>query len=102
MEVNPAPTLGLSGVVMGMMGLFVYFLPKTKIKMIFFIIVFFKRFMVPAWILVGIYFGLDVYTLLDSGMGGVNLIAHISGAAIGFFMGYFLFKSKKQFLKEQQ
>ena len=45
------PTLGLSGVVMGMIGLFVYLFPKIKIRCFFWFLFIFKTFGIPAWIL---------------------------------------------------
>ena len=52
---------------------------------------------VSAWILALIYVGVDAYTLLSQDdMGGVNLIAHVSGAAIGPLLGFALFQQNKR------
>lgn len=91
------PTLGLSGVVMGAMGLFTYFLPAAKIRCFFWFITFIRRFGVYAWILALWYFGWDVYDLYVSGTSGsVNLVAHVSGFVIGYVMGLLLFKWRKR------
>ena len=91
------PTLGLSGVVMGAMGLFTYFLPKANIKCFFWFVIFFRRFMLPAWLLALWYFGLDVYAFSIEGMAsGTNLVAHISGFVIGFMVGMTFFKQRRQ------
>ena len=90
------PTLGLSGVVMGMMGLFTYFIPKAKIRCFFWVIIFVRRFGLPAWLLAMWYFGWDLIGLYSSGTAsGVNLVAHVSGFALGFIIGVLLFKQRR-------
>ncbi len=90
------PTLGLSGVVMGMMGLFIYFLPTAKIRCFFWFIIIVRRFGVPAWLLAMWYFGWDVADLYMTGTSsGVNLVAHVSGFVLGFLIGLLLFKRRR-------
>lgn len=99
---NPAalPTVGLSGVVYGMMGLFVYFAPRINIRFFVWIFIIFLKFGLPAWLIVGIYFSLDTYTLINSEeMGGVNLVAHVSGGIIGYCLGLLFFRKKKETVK---
>ena len=99
---NPLPTVGLSGVVYGMMGLFVYFTPWINIRFFAWIIIMFFRFSIPAWIIVGIYFSIDTYNLVNSEeLGGVNLVAHVSGGLIGYFMGMLFFRGKKRMVKKE-
>lgn len=96
-------TLGLSGVVMGMMGLFSYLLPRGKIKMWYFFIIIFGTFAVPAWILTIWYVGSDVVALFafeDHGM--VNVMAHVTGGISGYLIGIvFLRKAKKRAVELQ-
>lgn len=95
-NVDALPTLGLSGVVMGMMGLFAYFIPTTKIRCFYWFLIWVKRFGVPAWLLAMWYFGWDVYGLYASDTaGGVNLIAHVSGFVEGFLIGLIFFRWRK-------
>jgi membrane associated rhomboid family serine protease len=56
---NPAalPTVGLSGVVMGMIALFVYFIPHARISCFLWLIFFYRRFALPAWLLASWYIG---------------------------------------------
>jgi len=97
-----AATLGLSGVVMGMIGVFVYLMPKINIRCFLWLLVFFKVVRVPAWILAAVYIGWDVYSLLFSnGQSGINIIAHVSGATIGFGLGMiFLVERKEEIQRE--
>ena len=82
-------TLGLSGVVMGMMGLFAYLLPKGKIRCYYWFIIFFGSIAVPAWALALWYIGGDIYALFskeDHGM--VNVMAHVTGGIAGYLFGF--------------
>ena len=91
------PTLGLSGVVMGTMGLFTYFIPTAKIRCFFWFLIIIRKFGIPAWILALWYFGWDAYDLYQTGnSGGVNLVAHVSGFIEGFLIGILLFKKRKK------
>jgi membrane associated rhomboid family serine protease len=90
---EPAPTVGLSGVVMGVMALFTFFLPQGRIRCFLWAFVFVRRFALPAWLLVFWYVGWDVYALFTEGeRSNINLIAHVSGAAIGYLLGVLFFR----------
>jgi len=81
-------TLGLSGVVMGMMGLFAYLLPKAKIRCYYWFIIFFGSVAIPAWALALWYIGGDVYALFASeDHGMVNVMAHVTGGIAGYLFG---------------
>ena len=81
-------TLGLSGVVMGMMGLFAYLLPRGKIRCYYWFIIFFGSVAIPAWALALWYIGGDIYTLFASeDHGVVNVMAHVTGGIAGYLFG---------------
>lgn len=81
-------TLGLSGVVMGMMGLFAYLLPKGKIRCYYFFIVIFGSIAIPGWILATWYIGGDIVQLLTrEDHGVVNVMAHVMGGIGGYLFG---------------
>ncbi len=87
---KPSATLGFSGVVMGMIGLSAYLMPKARIRVFFWYIVMWKILYVPAWVLAVVYIGLDAWTMLSaSDYGNVNLLAHVSGGLAGYLYGYF-------------
>lgn len=96
------PTLGLSGVVMGMIGLFAYLMPMVKIRCIWWFLIFFRTVAVPAWILAAWYVGWDIYNLNHSDdQSNVNFVAHVSGAAIGFLIGVIFFRRRKAEIKQE-
>lgn len=81
-------TLGLSGVVMGMMGLFAYLLPKGKIRCYYFFIIIFGSIAVPGWILAAWYIGGDIVELFaNEDHGIVNVMAHVMGGLGGYLFG---------------
>ncbi len=95
-------TLGLSGVVYGVMGLFIYFIPHARIRCFFWFIIIFRKFGLPAWLLAGWYFGWDLFALFQHGnAGGVNLVAHVSGFIEGYLIGLLLFRWRKQQIRKE-
>jgi len=94
---NPLPTVGLSGVVMGMIAMLTYFLPTAKIRCFYWFLIKIGTIAVSAWLLALIYIGIDLYTLLSQEeMGGINLVAHVSGAFLGFALGFAFFRNQKR------
>ena len=90
------PTLGLSGVVMGMIGLFAYLMPTVKIRCFWWFIIFVRILRIPAWLLALWYVGWDIYDLNhSSNQSNINFVAHVSGAGIGFMLGLFFFRRKR-------
>jgi len=91
------PALGLSGVVMAMMGLYAALMPKKKIRLFVWLLTYIRNWYVPAWVLVAWYIGLDFIDLiLGTGNASINLIAHVSGGVTGFLIGYFIIKKYYQ------
>lgn len=94
---SSVPTLGLSGVVSGMIGMFAYLAPTMRIRCLAFFLVFWRTFAVPAWLLAAWFVGWDVYNLVhDDGTSNVNLVAHVSGAALGFATGFAFFGGTRE------
>jgi len=90
-------TLGLSGVVMGMIGLYAYLLPDGRIRCYYWFIVIFGSVAIPAWALAVWYIGWDVYNLFanaDNGM--VDVMAHVTGGAAGYLYGVTFLGGKRK------
>jgi len=98
----PIPTLGFSGVVMGMIGLAAYLMPHARIRVFCWFIIFWKTFYVPAWVLAIIYIGLDTWTMLVAEYyGGINVVAHVAGGFAGYLYGFFWLKDRKEETSEE-
>ena len=90
------PTLGLSGVVMGMIGLFVFLLPTANIRCFFWFLVIIRILRIPAWFLATWYIGWDVFQLYNApGESNVNVVAHVSGALIGLLIGVIFYRHRR-------
>lgn len=97
---DPRPTLGLSGVVMGMLALFVYFLPRAKIRFAFWFLLSAGTFAVPAWLVATWYVGWDLLYQVSYSRSVVNYVAHLAGAAFGLTIGLAVFRSKRHWAQE--
>jgi len=96
-------TLGLSGIVMGMIGLYSYLLPRGKIRCYYWIIILFGSIALPAWMLALWYIGGDVYQLFThDDHGVVNVLAHVTGGIGGYLFGMMFLKKKKRAAEELQ
>jgi membrane associated rhomboid family serine protease len=96
------PTLGLSGIVMGVIGLTAYMMPRARIRTFVWVVTHAKNYYIPAWILAAWYIGWDVSDLFNYGLSsGINLISHVSGGIGGYLIGYYYLKDHKNEIKEE-
>jgi len=96
------PTLGLSGVVTGMIGLSAYLLPKAKIKVFIWFVTLFKTIYIPALFVAIWYIGWDTwYLLANVDRGNINVIAHVAGGFAGYFIGVFFLKQQRDETREE-
>ncbi|MBR9841286.1 MAG: rhomboid family intramembrane serine protease [Rhodobacteraceae bacterium] len=85
---SPVPTVGASGAIAGVMGGYLLLFPKARVDIFIFLIIFFKILPVPAWILLAVWFALQ----LLGGFGaqgdgsGVAYWAHLGGFVAGMGM----------------
>jgi membrane associated rhomboid family serine protease len=101
-EAEPVPTLGLSGVVMGVIGLSAYLMPKARIKVFVWFLVFIRTVYIPAWILAAWFIGWDTWDLLHYGnSNGINLVSHVSGGIAGYLIGFFWMKDRREEISEE-
>lgn len=94
---EPLPTVGLSGIVMGMMTMLAYFMPTAKIRCFYWFLIKVGTVAVSAWVLTVIFVGFDLYKLMTQDeMGAVNLVAHVSGALIGLAFAAIFFRGERR------
>lgn len=94
------PTLGLSGIVMGMMALLAVLAPKIKIRCFFWFLLLVRFFRMPALILAAWYVGWDIYSMTTHEHSGINLVAHVSGAGSGVLIGLIYWLLKPDYVHE--
>ena len=82
------PMVGASGAIAGVMGGYLLMFPKARVDILIILIVFFRIIPVPAWIVLGAWFGLQLVqgSMTPTEMGGVAYWAHAGGFAAGLLM----------------
>jgi membrane associated rhomboid family serine protease len=91
------PSLGLSGVVMGIIGLAAYLMPRARIRVFWWYLFGGMVFYIPAWAVALFYIGMDTWTMLTADeYGGINVVAHVVGGIAGYLYGYSRLAERRQ------
>lgn len=79
------PLVGASGAIAGVMGSYLLLFPKAKIDILLILIIIFRIFPIPAWIMLMVWFALQFVGGLGTtpGSGGVAYWAHAGGFIAG-------------------
>lgn len=79
------PMVGASGAIAGVMGGYLLLFPRAKVDVLFFFVIFFRVFPIPAWIMLGVWFGLQLFNgaMTPADVGGVAYWAHAGGFIAG-------------------
>ena len=82
---SAVPTVGASGAIAGVMGGYLLLFPKARVDILFIFIVFFRIFTIPAWIMLALWFGLQIFggAGANPDEGGVAYWAHAGGFVVG-------------------
>jgi membrane associated rhomboid family serine protease len=98
--INPAstiPMVGASGAISGIMGAYIVLYPRVRVHMLVFLGFFITTIAVPAWVMLGYWFLLQLLggvPSLGSERGGVAFWAHAGGFVAGMVL-IFLFRDRK-------
>jgi membrane associated rhomboid family serine protease len=93
---STVPNLGASGAIAAVMGAFLVTYPGDRIKSILVILVFVRITMIPAALLIGVWFLLqliNVGSVATTQSGGVAYVAHVAGVIYGMLTAR-LFESR--------
>jgi membrane associated rhomboid family serine protease len=85
---EPIPTIGLSGVVWGYMGMFLMRFPRENIRSFLWFLVIIRTVNIPAFLFVLAFLGFEVAAYNQGEEDGVNHIAHLSGFGAGVFIKF--------------
>ena len=85
---SQVPTVGASGAIAGVLGGYLLLYPKAKVDVLVIFIVFFRIFPIPAWIMLGLWFVMQLFGGIgaDPDTGGVAYWAHIGGFIAGLIL----------------
>jgi membrane associated rhomboid family serine protease len=93
---NPSssiPSLGASGAIAAVMGAFIVTFPRDRIRTLIFFFIFFRIAFIPAALLIGFWFLMQVLNLgavTRVQTGGVAYLAHVGGFIFGAVTARFL------------
>lgn len=80
------PSLGASGAIAAVMGAFIITYPRDRIKTLLFFFIFFRVTFIPAALLIGFWFLIQVFhvgMVANVQQGGVAYLAHVGGFLFG-------------------
>jgi membrane associated rhomboid family serine protease len=82
---SPVPTVGASGAIAGVMGGYLLLFPRARVDVLVIIFFFIRIFSIPAWVMLGLWFALQLFNGVGADMtgGGVAYWAHAGGFVIG-------------------
>ena len=83
------PMVGASGAIAGVMGGYLLLFPRARVDVLIILIIFVRLIALPAWIMLGIWFGLQIlggYASLGASEGGVAYLAHAGGFLAGLLL----------------
>jgi membrane associated rhomboid family serine protease len=82
---STVPMVGASGAIAGVMGGYLMLFPRARVDLALIIFVFIKIITVPAWLMLGLWFGLQLVNgaAMDAAGGGVAYWAHTGGFIAG-------------------
>jgi membrane associated rhomboid family serine protease len=90
--VNPnsvVPLIGASGAISGVLGAYILLYPRARVLTLILLPLFIRLMYIPAWVVLGIWFLLQVWNGSLSGQesgGGVAFWAHIGGFVAGVLL----------------
>lgn len=90
---SSVPMVGASGAIAGVMGGYLLLFPRARIDILIIIVIIFRIFTVPAWTMLGVWFGMQLFggfTTVGS-QGGVAYWAHAGGFVAGVILALPLF-----------
>jgi membrane associated rhomboid family serine protease len=90
---SAVPTVGASGAIAGVMGGYLLLFPRATVDILLIIVIFFRVFTLPAWIMLLIWFGMQFFGGLsaDPNTGRVAYWAHAGGFVAGIALTFPLF-----------
>ena len=82
---SQVPMVGASGAIAGVLGGYLLLFPRARVDVVIILVIIFKVFPIPAWIMLTLWFGIQVVSgvITPSDGGGVAYWAHAGGFVAG-------------------
>jgi membrane associated rhomboid family serine protease len=88
------PVIGASGAVAGVLGAYLVLYPRARVRTLLFVFYLIRVIELPALIVLGSWFALQVINVLGGAGGNVAWFAHIGGFIAGMLAGWVLKKTR--------
>jgi len=100
---SQVPMIGASGAIAGVLGAYLMTYPRANVHCLVWVVIFFWIVTVPAWILLGLWFAMQLLSGLAVGPArpGVAFWAHIGGFAAGIIL-FLLLRPRRVILLQAQ
>jgi membrane associated rhomboid family serine protease len=101
---STVPNLGASGAIAAVMGAFLVTYPRDRIKVVLFIFIFGRITFIPAALLIGVWFVIQLFsagTVAHVQTGGVAYLAHVGGFVFGAATAR-LFEDRRRIALQQE
>jgi len=102
---SSVPNLGASGAIAAVMGAFLVTYPRDRIKAVLFIFVFARITFIPAALLIGVWFLIQLAhagAVAQVQTGGVAYLAHVGGFIFGAVTAHFFENPRRAALQPSQ
>jgi membrane associated rhomboid family serine protease len=83
---STVPMIGASGAVAGVLGAYILLFPGARVLTLLFIIIIIKLVRLPALIVLGFWFFLQLMGVMGGAMSNVAFFAHIGGFLVGLIL----------------
>jgi membrane associated rhomboid family serine protease len=83
---STVPMIGASGAVAGVLGAYILLFPGARVLTMLFIIIFIKFVRLPALIVLGFWFFLQLLGVMGGAITNVAFFAHIGGFVVGLML----------------
>jgi membrane associated rhomboid family serine protease len=85
---SAVPMVGASGAIAAVMGGYLLLFPRARVDVVLILVIIFRVFPVPAWVMLGVWLGLQVFsgTFSTANAGGVAYWAHTGGFVVGLVL----------------
>ncbi len=99
------PLIGASGAISGVLGAYIVLFPQGKVRALVFFGFFGQIILVPAWLMIGIWFALQLFSgfaslgARDGDVGGVAFWAHVGGFIAGAILVW-LFRDRESVARQ--
>jgi membrane associated rhomboid family serine protease len=80
--------VGASGAIAAVMGGYLLLFPRARVDVVLILVIIFRVFPVPAWVMLGVWLGLQVFagTMSAANSDGVAHWAHTGGFVVGLVL----------------